>query len=549
MQLLRATPTLLVFVSLAVSSRGSSSTEQDALAALIARIPVVARGDPGIGPAEQRLASEILAHGAAAIPWVLPLLESDQSNVRSFAGFVAGDLKGLSSDHLRALIGARRRGDGWVPRAIGRIGTPEAITFLLTDLEADPTPWTQVEVGLVFGGKLSARMIGETFRRSQPLKPRYAAALCHVLHDLRENSVPAVEPMVAAAKARALPIENRILAAQTVGCVGESARWAIPVLNELAAQDPKSFADATAASIRTMGTPEAVPGFVAALRAHPSVPALQDIARLRENGRESGAAVAELLSSQDWDIRVAAARTLGFIGYRGSTQSLVDALKDENDWRLVYVAAESLGRIGDATAIPALEKTAREHWFSRVRDAARKAIEVIRKRDSYVSRWHPDDFRDEFHEYELLFSGERPDPPTDLWLSSGFDEFMKAGQPHLRVDDGVLEGTDNGEWGGNLTFESNDGNREVLLTKNVHGIHRTDYGIVAVTGLAHMGSNFGDLYRVEPLGHGTFSVVRWKVLPGAPRESGFRWNGELVVTCESGYVVALTPEGQLRVVE
>jgi len=85
----------------------------------------------------------------------------------------------------------------------------------------------------------------------------------------------------------------------------------------------------------------------------------------------------------------------------------------------------------------------------------------------------------------------------------------------------------------------------VLLETNTSGIHRMPFGIMAVTGLAHLGLNNGMLYLVEEKNSDEFVVRKWKVLPGAPRRSGFLKNGSLFVSCANG-VVMITPDGDMK---
>ena len=124
------------------------------LEACLARIPVVAKGEEGMSPPEVALAEAVGRYGAQAVPHLIKLLESDKAGVRSFASFTLSDIDGLGPEHLAPLMKARRNGDGWIPPAIGRIGTPEAIEFLIEDLRNDPETGTQVTFALE---KLGAR--------------------------------------------------------------------------------------------------------------------------------------------------------------------------------------------------------------------------------------------------------------------------------------------------------------------------------------------------------------------------------------------------------
>ncbi|HET9475423.1 MAG TPA: hypothetical protein VFO82_16095, partial [Steroidobacteraceae bacterium] len=115
------------------------------LEACLAKYPAAASR---VGLEEQALAKAVQKYGAQAVPGLIKLLESDSSNARELAGYTLRDIDGLKPEHLPALMKARRNGDGWIPPAIARVGTPEAVAFLVEDLRKDPEIHTQVTVAL-----------------------------------------------------------------------------------------------------------------------------------------------------------------------------------------------------------------------------------------------------------------------------------------------------------------------------------------------------------------------------------------------------------------
>jgi hypothetical protein len=72
------------------------------------------------------------------------------------------------------------------------------------------------------------------------------------------------------------------------------------------------------------------------------------------------------------------------------------------------------------------------------------------------------------------------------------------GRRHVaQVDDGSLIGLDVGEFGGGLWWFSSDGKSSRKLSdENVLGFAKTASGILAIGGLAHMGSDDGHVLRV-----------------------------------------------------
>ena len=65
-------------------------------------------------------------------------------------------------------------------------------------------------------------------------------------------------------------------------------------------------------------------------------------------------------------------------------------------------------------------------------------------------------------------------------------------------EQGLLMGSNRGEWGGELVYRNRRGKDEVLLAENVRGIFASGSDALVFTGLAHMGINEGAVYRVLP---------------------------------------------------
>jgi hypothetical protein len=274
--------------------------------------------------------------------------------------------------------------------------------------------------------------------------------------------------------------------------------------------------------------------------------------------------VVKFLRHEDWDLRIGAARCLGYIGYTEGTQALIDVLADPNDWRLVYVAAESLGRLHAKSAIAALERVASQHWYPPVVAGAQKAIRAINGGESYSSRSHPRNFAFEYFEYEHAAAEGSPSSETASIVKRQTDELDAASLARMsypveiigygpegrvvnktttkpscgiKVPNGFLLGSDRGEWGGELVFTDGASAAVRVIEDNVRGIHQMPFGIVATTGLAHLMLNHGMIYLVEVPASGKPKATKWKSLPGAPRQSGIMADGRLFISCNGGDIV------------
>ncbi len=314
------------------------------------------------------------------------------------------------------------------------------------------------------------------------------------------------------------------------------------------------------------------------------------LAELKEGALPAGPLLARYLDCTNWNTRVFAARALGYVGYTNAGSQLAGLLQNEEDWRLVIVAVESLGRLRDQTAVANLSAVAQTHWFSPVRDAATNALAAIEGLATYApsggNNWPWFGF-DGWAAYQYCNSHAEPVFDVDLGDRGGVLEFGRlfganrlwngrlrytidvravrnipikgTGSFHceeysttqrvipdvaLRVADGYIVGRDLGEFGGELAFRDRHGTAFILLGENTAGIFRLGDAIVSVTGLGHMLTNKGVLYRVVRLTDG-WHALAWRVLPGAPRCSSLLADGNLFVSCVGGSIV-VSPSGQMH---
>jgi HEAT repeat protein len=522
---------------------------------LIARIPSVATTNGGVSADGQALSKLLQREPEETIPKLLLLLQDTDPAVRDFAGFVLSGIDGLEPKHVDALIAALKSGNGWIAPAIAHAKSPRGIRFLADELVARPRTGDQLVGALSMTGDDGATALANELRSAKALGPVFRRALCECFESFSNATPAAADAFLSVAKTLSLDIENRATAVHAIGCPGGRSAAVVPDLEEMRRREPALAADVNDAIVRTR-TKAAVPILVRALWGNPNPLSLERIAELREEGRSAGPEVARLLESSDWDLRDAAARVLGLIGYGDAADALIGALSNEDDWELVEAAAESLGRTHALPALAALDRIARSHWDKGTRETAKKAGDVIRGKSQYVTL-DPDQIRQlRFFDRSRRQTGPLPklnmgvgelSPAqlvayayrSDLHYSypSGVASPATSG---LMTDDGVLLGRDYGEFGGELVRFKPDGSVIKLLNQDTHGIHHLGSNTLALVGLAHMSFNSGMIYRVTG-GH----AERWKRLPGAPQASGFLEDGRLFIQCASGNVV-VTADGRLE---
>lgn len=291
---------------------------------------------------------------------------------------------------------------------------------------------------------------------------------------------------------------------------------------------------------------------------------------------------------------------MGYVGYIQGSGALISALHNPEDARLTGPAAQSLGRLRAASAGDELRLLARNNWYPPVRQEALVAVRNIETGDAYPAIDSRGNFAIEFFDYEYLGHGTgicnktlvaaKPEatdhklyanrsslqlkklayPVTILSYGPATVPERKLGeepkiikvtpenivehrtpqtqvpQVALRVDHGWLAGSSRGEWGGELTYVDDKGARQQVLNQNVEDVYFLGKDIIAVTGLAHLMSNYGMIYKVSRGADGTWVPTAWRALPGAPQSSWLADTGELLVNVFDGGSILVSADGAMR---
>jgi hypothetical protein len=135
------------------------------------------------------------------------------------------------------------------------------------------------------------------------------------------------------------------------------------------------------------------------------------------------------------------------------------------------------------------------------------------------------------------------------WAAVRFGQRLQPQPYTLSVADppGRLLGTDRGEFGGELTWVPAAGEPQVIWRGNINGLATGPSGVVAVSGLAHMGSNYGWVLRLTRE-QGAWRVRQAVELPGAPHGLAVI-APDLYATWNAGRALVFTPHSYLGVAE
>lgn len=111
----------------------------------------------------------------------------------------------------------------------------------------------------------------------------------------------------------------------------------------------------------------------------------------------------------------------------------------------------------------------------------------------------------------------------------------------LEVDGFKIEGTDNGEWGGQLMLTPPNGSAITLLKENVVSIQKTQDSIYIFTGLSHMSIDTGAMYELINIKTKP-ELVRVTLLPSSPMHVIFDEGVAYILTYAG--LIAINPSRQ-----
>lgn len=555
---------------------------------------------------EKALIKDIAALGADALPDLAKLIVHPKREVTVVAteAFeeIAEELDAVDAKFLPAILHGLDNDHSGLPNVLEKIKTPEArAEFLSCYLKDRSSPGNQYQNGFRRGGADYLPEIIKVIRSDDGLNQQniYLLGAALACFSDEDGKTAAVQLMKTFADEDAPLTRKRAI----LGLIGELGPPALKVEERLISiwETHQDLEDAAGEALVGIRSKKAGVILAKQLKANPDYLFLSDIAEVGLAAKDAGPGVADLLGHSDWDLRLGAARTLGFIGYNGADGRLIKLLDDPSDVRLNFVAAESLGRLKSKAAVKELKRTGKDHWHPHVRTAAVRAAGKIESNSNYELEYPGGNFPFEYFNFQywgiespedlklpivedpasLASHAEKDqDLPGSLAYSieivsygAGDEEEQKAAKDWdgiivvnpdnmvekrekvshtpvvgLRVSGGWLLGGDRGEWGGELVFKGDKQQSGKIFEENVEGLFRLGGRTIAVTGLAHLGLNDGMIYELNFV-EGKWSASPWRALPGAPRRSGKLKNGEVMVATYGGGIIILSEDGGLRMAD
>lgn len=559
---------------------------------------------PGAYPSEpvQRIIKKLWSFKEDGMPFIVALLEEDNELIARIGAVALRDIDYIDEKYLPEIIKGLERDVSWLAPALARVGTPEAAEVAVKKyLVSRSAPHNQERFAIeLFGLRIVPALI-KAINCEYGCNADSYYLLGSALEDFaKEEKAEIAIHLVKITMDASKSIEVRGGALYVISFLGEPGKVVEKEILDLRDNEPE-LADAVNYTLVGIKSKHAGEIYLDILNEGAGDYILRDIAELGVNGVGAGPGVVKLLESDEPEIRVLAARTLGFIKYEKAVPKLIKSLTDSSNIQLNYVAAESLGRIKDKRAVSALEDATKNHWYPAVREAAQTAIEHIKSGTGYQNEFHKNNFAFDYFSYEnmnvemcenvalatiaepvsqKLYNSNAKEQLEKLKYKSiilsygaSDEEQQKAENPDgivevnpsnivehreeveqvpniaLKVTNGWLVGSNRGEWGGELVHLDTNGEQTIILEENIEDIYKLGDRHIAITGLAHLTLNSGLIYEVYQEKDGSWKSKPWLTLPGSPISSWFVESGELLINTYGGGSLLLSHTGRFRMAE
>ena len=561
------------------------------------------------------------------IPYLIEALSHPDIGVAAMAAAAMGEFKEIDVKYFDEIVIGLDRGIDWLPRALAKIkddmAAEEAVKRYLI---SSSSPHNQESYALNVHDIRAVPFIVEAAVSNNGNDPRtyylLGTALKEMSEEARRCAAESIEPILRNNAKNDSLLKGLLKMVSFLGEDGLTLEDAIvsleqktPLMQECVNESLLGIKSRRSGKILRSELQQMLQFLEAA---HPEVDdnpfegiwgarmevirLLNDIGYVGISAYDAGDEIAKLLDNEDWEIRRAAASTIGLIGWTDAVPQLINLLNDESDVVINRIAAFSLGRLKDHSARQPLHEVARGHWHPTVRLAAEKALKLLDHTGSLTAKetfemlglgfggytnFGLDDGSSDINSApevsteEKLYRSSSPEEIEQLSYKSeriGFTANDEAEQREkkgdgavievnegnimavrteidvvpdvaLRVSNGWIVGNDRGEWGGELMYLDSEGNNYMILNENVQDVHRLGTKLIVIAGLAHLFTNNGIIWILSQDGESIWQAKPWRALPGAPMWSRKTESGEVLISTLGGGDVLLSEEGHFTMAE
>ncbi len=486
---------------------------------------------PMVPPEYGELPQRFISFGRTGVVMLLPLLEHRHIIVRSKVGDILSASPFLVPIDSEKIFASYRAGNSWLVGAVAKVANDNDIVNLVAEGLAKRSE----EFGQILH-ELGARADPELIRALDCSVPNKCVAAAASI--LESTSFDGRRSNLLAKHAFAMAEDMRLSSQGRVSFVRLAVSYAKQYIDWQRQGPPDEWALVRLRALKTDPDPKVSETALNALIGFGdrdvAVDALQlvertqgfdrrmAVIRLGQMGpiaRSAGPKLREYLNDSDWDVRVETASALAGIGDVGAVKQL-EASIHPRDWLLSLRVVEALGVLDAKASEAKLLEVSETYWHPAVREAAKKVLSGTLKsptEDDKATARYFDPVRSycETLKSELGLPANYKSLSDEEWISvlNSTNEKLSTQSQKLFLDHpalvGAVEikqtivhkgwifvGTDNGEWGGDITATSG-GEKLKLINDNSVGLYIVGDQLFAVTGLNHMMVSKEFIWRVD----------------------------------------------------
>jgi len=575
-----------------------NASECSSIEECIALIPATEGKSYGSsGEVDDSVRRRLQSFGRDALIPLSKLTNESNHNRRAVADYLISRIKELNEDDfvtIHKVIENNIKFDGgnWSYGALGYVGGEAAGKYLISELKKVQSGGNQIGTAFSRLGLKGLPFLIEGLRCFNSCKVDELRGFVQVFSNFQYGEKisddESARELFSIAKNQRIDMHARQIAMGVIGYITYNPQLAHKINNY--AESYPDFSDAALSSLNNMKSPLAArilvdrlsfdrdesvfsnPREYSPLDHNRSI--FYDLSKIGSKASNLGSEIMPYLKSTLWEDQIYSAITLGYVGYSQAIPQLLKLLSNKEDWQQTYAAIKALHMLGNKETIPDIEIIAKSHWYTPLREYAKNIVVSMKTHEPseklHINKHRPHNFFD--YEY-LRQEDHRCDKSdyTEVLEPVEFKQYRKSSEkvnefkyqnPQCRneeyrkyyrdycnnrrslvfpdfiakYDQRWLVGDDRGEWGGELMLFEKDKAPQPLLNENIENVYVIGEYAYVISGLAHLSSNSGLIFRVEKVESG-YSIQPFYRLPGAPRIS-WKINGDsLLINTESGAVI------------
>lgn len=574
----------------AIAGNMANATECKTVDECIALIPEIEGKAWGAGKVDDAVRDKLKSFGRDALLQLAKLTGEDDPNRRKVADSLIADIKELNANDFAIIQRVIQNnielngGGGWSYGALGYVGGDKAGKYLVSELKRVQSASNQIGTAFNRLGMDGIPYLIDGLRCFESCGEKDFWGFNEVFRNYQKwtkvTDDESAMRLFQIASSEKVDLKARTTAMSVIGYITENPQIA-NLIHQYAEMNIE-FSGSALMSLQNMKSPLGAGLLVKRLSRekdessifNSNLMVFKDLSEMGQAANNVGGDVMAYLNSASWEDRIHSSVTLGYIGYHQAVPELLKLISDEVDWQQAYSAIKALHLLADNSTVPHIEKVANTYWYKPLREYAQRVVASIKANKDNKSEYHPNNFAFDFLDYQQLREENHTCDKTDYAMVSepveakqygGREKKLESFQyknpmcfsdeygdyfkdycsspesfvvPSLAVKFGEkwLTGDNRGEWGGELVAFAEGEAIETLLNENIEDVYVLGKYAYVITGLAHMLSNNGLIYRLELTDTGYYIEPFYR-LPGAPRTSWKISDDSVLINTVSGAVI------------